>query len=458
LKVSSEPQENCEVVLTIELDAKQEDKILKDAARRIARQVAVPGYRPGKAPYNLILRRFGEEVIQQEAVDGLTDKVYKQAIKEIDLTPYGPGSLTDVDWHPLVIKVSVPTEPEVDLGNYRQLRLEVEEISVADEEVEAALLEVQERHAVYTPVDRPAELGDLVSVTLTEQDGDRLLVENRQTELYLEEPSEEDSDQPDLTTSLLGLAANDQKTFTVTYPDDDDDERYAGKSIETTVQIIAVKEKEAEPLDDDFASLVGDFDTLDELRDELRKDQLERLRRERDLKLMDEMLAKVIEQAPVIKWPAVLEEEQIDRMIHNLAHRLEQNDQSLQLLLKMQNKTLDEFRQEVLPQAQESVRRQLVLKELAELEKLTVDAKQIRAEAENLSQLLGGTQEARDLYYSDAGFSAVANDLILSAVRERLIAIALGEAPDLDEAAGEGETGEPIAESAAAPEAETATS
>lgn len=416
-------------MMTVELDAAQEDNILKTAARRISREVRIPGYRPGKASYNLIVRRFGEEAVQQEAMEDLTDRVYKEAIEEAGLVPYGPASLTDVQWHPLVVKITVPTEPEIDLGSYRDIRLDVPEVDVTEEDVEAALLDLQERYAVYTPVERPAQLGDLVSVALTEKDGDTALLENASREFSLEEPPE-DAEEPDLVTPLVGLAPGDEKSFSVTYPDDYDDDRYAGKEIQVSVKVNTIKEKEVEPLDDDFAGLVGDFDTLDELRDKLREDLVLRREREVENRLADEMLDKVIEQAPVIKWPSVTEEEEIEHLLHHLDQQLRQQGYSLDVYLQIQQRSREALREEYREHAQNQLRRRLVLGQLAALEKLELDPAQIYDRAEQQVQMLGGSDEARGLYFSEAGLAAVANDLMVSQVRQRLLAIAKGEAPE----------------------------
>lgn len=453
MKVTTEQLENCEVLMTVELDAAQEDNILKTAARRISREVRIPGYRPGKASYNLIVRRFGEEAVQQEAMEELADRVYKEAVKEAGLVPYGPASLTDVQWHPLVIKITVPTEPEIDLGNYRDIRLDVPEVDVTEEDVEAVLLDLQERYAVYTPVERPAQLGDLVSVAITERDGDSVLLEDDSEEFSLEEPPE-DAEEPDLVTPLVGLAPGDEKSFSVTYPDDYDDDRYAGKEIQVSVKVNTVKEKEVEPLDDDFASLVGDFDTLDELRDRLREDMILQRKREMENRLADEMLDKVIEQAPVIKWPSVAEEEEIDHLLHHLDDRLQQQGYSLDVFLQLRQKSREALREEYREQAQNQLRRRLVLGRLAVLEKLELDPGQVYDRAEQQVQMLGGSDEARDLVFSEPGLSVVANDLLVPRIRQRLAAIARGEAPEPAAEEEEESAAEPAeAKAAAVPEA-----
>ena len=113
LNVTTDPLENCEVLMTVEVDEKQTDNLLKTAAGRISRQVRIPGFRPGKAPYRVIVQRFGEDVVRNEALEDLSKSVFEQALKQTDVEPYAPASLEDVSWDPLVMKVRVPVAPVV---------------------------------------------------------------------------------------------------------------------------------------------------------------------------------------------------------------------------------------------------------------------------------------------------------------------------------------------------------
>ena len=132
MKVTTEQLERCETLLTLELDPKDEQELLKKAAQRIAREVNIPGFRRGKAPFNTIVRRFGLEVVQQEAIEKMGDKLLKDALKQAEVEPYAQVQLDDVSWNPLVLKLRVPTEPKVELGDYRTIRLDAEPVGGND--------------------------------------------------------------------------------------------------------------------------------------------------------------------------------------------------------------------------------------------------------------------------------------------------------------------------------------
>jgi len=354
LKVTKETTDKCEVILTVEIDEKQKQKILQKAARRIAKAVNVPGFRPGKAPYNIIVSRFGEEAIQEEAVDDLTTKVYQDAIKEAEVSPYGPASLEDISWEPLVMKIRVPTEPVVELGNYRDVRVEAEPVEVTDEDVQQELERLRERFATVSPVEREAKIGDLVSVSVKETDpesGEE--VDSWEREIEVVEKTDEDG-VPDFAAQVLGKKAGDVVEFSHTYPEDFFDDQLAGKTVNIVLTMQEVKEREDIPLDDDFASLVGDYESLEDLKTKLREDLLRQKELAQESKLTDEALEKIIAGA-TIKWPSTLEEQELDDAVQREGAALQQYGIDFETLLKIQNKTAEEFRNDLRPRVQDNL-------------------------------------------------------------------------------------------------------
>jgi trigger factor len=451
VKVTAEELERCETLLTIEFDPNKEQDLLKKAAKRIAREVNIPGFRRGKAPFNTIVRRFGIEAVQQEALETMGDKVIKDALDEADIEPFAQIQLAEVNWEPLVIKLKVPTGPKIELGNYRDLRLDFEPVDVTDEDVEETLTSLQEQNATWSPVERPAELGDLISMTVTEKDGDKVLVDNESVEFEITEPDEEDSKRPDLTTPLLGLSAGESKTFTVTYPDEFDNEEYAGKEITVSVDVSGVKVKELDPLDDDFAQQVSDFKTLEELTENIRANLLKQRERERDNELGTKMVEKIIEDAKLIEWPQAVEEEEIDEEIERTERRLKDVGFTLDGYLQMQQKTEEAWREELRESVVARLKRGLVLSEVAELEGLEVSHSEILEQAKLIADYSGGGEQLwRNILSSRAQQNLIATDVMSSKAVERLAAIARGEAPEPG-AKEEAETVEPEAAEEPAP-------
>lgn len=429
MNVITEPLENCEVLMTVEIDDKKKQKLLEKAARRIAKEVKIPGFRPGKAPYNFIVNRFGLEAIQEEAMEELTQDVFQAAIKEADLTPFALASLDSIEWEPLVMKVKVPVEPVVELGDYKSIRLDLPEVDIAPEEIDKTLESMREHYATFNPVERPAEMGDLVSITITEKllETGELVTEDEEDDYTIEAPAEDDTT-PDMLTPLIGVSAGETKTFTATYAEDDEDEKLAGKEVEFTITVNAVKVKEEVELDDDFAALVGDYDSLDALKTKIEEDLVARKQQESDKDLLEEMLSKVIDGAEKIEWPKALEEEELDGMLKNQEARLKQMGLDLVSFLKGQQKTVEEVREEARDDIRESIKRSLVLSKVAELESVKIDPQEIMRQAEMMVAYSGGTKQAREAFQSPGGINMLANNILTQKSRERLLAIAKGEA------------------------------
>ncbi len=428
LKVTTESLENCEVLMTVEVDEQQTDKLLKAAAQRISKQVKIPGFRPGKAPYRMMVRRVGEETVRDEAMEDLSQSVFKQALEQAELEPYAPASMEDVSWDPLVMKVRVPVAPIIELGDYRALRMEAEPVEVSEAEVDEALKNLQEEYAVWNPVERPAQLGDMVTMAVKEQIGEDVLGDEENVEYELAE-KEEDGSGPDLTTPLLGLSAGDEKEFSLTYPQSFSDSRYAGKEVAVSVKVHGVKEKEIYPLDDDFAQTVGDFDTLQELKEKLTEDIRQQKEREADDELSQEALKQLLEDAERIEWPKVLEEEEIDQMLSEQDRKLQQSGLNLDTYLSIQKKTREQLREEFRPAAQERLRRSLALSKLVELEDLSVAGHEVSGQIDRLSLMAGERgSELRQALATPDNVQYIVNDLLTSKALERLVQIVKGEA------------------------------
>lgn len=433
MKVTTEELERCEVLMTVEIESQQEQKMLQKAAKRIAREVRIPGFRPGKAPYNVVVRRFGLEAIQQEVLEQSADKMIQDALEEAEIVPFAQITLDSIDWGPLTVKVKVPTEPKVELGNYKDIRLEFESVEVTDEDVDEALAELQEETATWNPVDRPTEIGDLVSMSVVEKDGDEVLSENESVEHELTPPEEhEGHDHPDFTTPLLGLSAGDEKTFTLTYPEEFNNERYAGKDITFEVEVLGVKEKEVDPLDDEFAKSVSAFETLDELKADIRENIAQQRENQKNIELGNEALEQLIENSE-ITWPVAFEDESIKEEFERQARQMRSYGLTMESFLQMQNKTKEEATEELREDVVNRLKRGLVLGEVAELENLDVSESEILEQAKLISDMSGGGDQLwRNILASQAQQNIIANDLLMNKTIKWLAAIAKGEEPTLD--------------------------
>jgi trigger factor len=432
LEVKTEPLENCEVLMTMELDQAQNDRLLKEAARRISRKAKIPGFRPGKAPFNVVVQRFGLEVVQEEALEEI-DSLYKEALEELALEPYGPGQLEEVGWDPLKITVRIPTPPEIELGGYRDMRLEYPAIEVDEEEVERALEELQANHTDWQPVGRPAQIGDRITCDV-EGYVDGELVLDREGANFLLVERDPNSHGVSISEHVVGMTVDQEREFTLEYPDHPDNEELAGKEMQVYLQLLLVEEGIFPPLDDDLAQIMGDFDTLEELRDSIRQRLQDKAEREADEQLVEEALEKIVENAERIAYPPLMLEEEIDAVLEEHDRRLQRENFSLEAWLKVEGKTEEEFRQEMQPVAEQRLPRALVISKLADLEKLELDPDEIAQRMARLT-IAAGEQgpEMREMLQTPEGFHYLMNSAMIDKVKERLVAIVKGQAPSLDE-------------------------
>jgi trigger factor len=467
VKVTTEALARCETLLTLEIDADHQEKLLKKAAQRISREVRVPGFRPGKAPYNVIVRRFGMETLQSQALEQSVEELVKEGVKEANITPFAQIKVDDVAWNPLTVKIIIPTKPVVELGEYRNIRLEVRPIEVSDEDVVEALLRLQDQRATWAPVERPAALGDLISMTVTEKEGETVLSEPQAVEYELKALAEDQTDkQPDLTTPLLGSSAGENKTFTITYPQNFSNEEYAGKEVTFAVEVSGVKQKELDPLDDDFAKQIGEYETLDALKSKIREDIHQSRQRQNDVELGAKALDQIVEQAEKIEWPVGMEEEQIDQETEHVKHHLKEASLTLDDYLRVNNRSLEQWREETRERVISQLKRGLVMSKLVELENLEVSQMEILQQAKLMADLFGGGDRVwQNIMSSESRQSVIANELLSNKIVQRLAVIAKGETiepeaaqseadKELTQATGEADTGSSTQVEAANPPTE----
>ncbi len=371
MKVETERLENCQVALTIEVDEERTKQALRNAARRISRRAKIPGFRPGKAPYNVVARMFGKEVLYQEVVDELGAAVYREALEETGLEPFDQATITDYETDPLVLKMVVPLAPLVELGDYRQMRLEPEEEEAArEEEVNEALKRIQEQNIFWEPVKRPAQWGDLAIVDIEGPVKGETVIGNEGRELMLEADSSYPL--PGFSEKLLGMTVNEQREFTLTYPEEYENKKLAGQRAHFKVHLQDLKEKVVPGIDDDLARTVGSYETLEDLKAELRRD----LQAKTEEGFPNRALTALVERSK-IEFPPKMLEREVDDWLEEFDRSLRRQRLNLENYLEMRKLTKEEFRKEVSPQVENRLKRSLALSKFVELEELDSESDKV---------------------------------------------------------------------------------
>lgn len=431
MKVTTHELGQREVELKIELDEARVDRAMRDAARRYAREIKIPGFRPGRAPYNVVVQRVGAERLLQDALDQLAPDIYEEALEAADIDPYELEPLQVADYDPLILSATVPLMPRAELDDYHTIEVERPSIEVSAEDVEAILREYQEENAQLVPVERGAELGDQVIVDLKIDVGDRVVYNRDNISFVLSATGL--SGVPDgFFEQLVGMEAGETREFELTYPEDFDDPELAGEQGVFHVTLHELKERELPELDDELARTVGDFETLDALRERTREMLVQRSEMEAENQLAESVIEKVLDMASV-EYPATALEHEIDRLIDELESRLRDQGLTLDNYLVMQGVTQEDLRAEHREQAEYRLRRATVLGEVVGREGLDVDEDEIEAEIDALANMYGArVAEAREVFASPESRRSIRNRLLARKAIERLVEIATG-ADEADE-------------------------
>ncbi len=379
MKITIERTPQSEAILDVELDWDEVEKASDRAYHKLAQKYTVPGFRRGHAPRTMLERMIGKEAIYQEGLDDLINQTYKQAVKDHQLTPIGQA---DVDAAPMEpgqpyhFKATVPVLSPVELGDYRSIHVEKPEVTVTDEDVNKVLADYQEQQAIWAPVERPAQIGDRVTVNLTLKVGERTISDLKDNEFELSD--ERSGLFSGMDAQVVGMQEGETKEFTTTIPEDYTNTDLAGKEAQYTVTIKAVKQKDLPPLDDDLARGAGKYQTLDELRADIHKQLLQSRTTQAQRDLEAKILDAATEQAKV-DLHHILVEEEADSLYHQMEHLLQQQQMSMDQFLMLSQKSAEDYKKELEPEAERHARTDLVLEAIADQEHLTVSPTELQS-------------------------------------------------------------------------------
>lgn len=427
MNISTESLENRQLRLIIEMDEKETQEAMQRAVRRISKQVNIPGFRKGKAPYDLILQRFGEDTVRKEAAEMLIEKLYDEALKKEEIQPYAPASLEELELDPIAFTFTIPLPPIVDLGDYRDYRLKYRQPKVSKKQVQETLEDIRLQNAILELVERPVEMGDGAVVSLLATADEEELLKGDQIHVMLETDSSYPA--PGFSEAIVGMATGDERTFTLVLPDDFPREDLRGREAEFSVKMVEVYDQTIPELDDDLARTAGNFDSLKELEKQVKEQLLQAVQQEADQEYANQVIEDLIEQAQIAYPPMMLEKE-LDDAVKEVEQMVKRDAKlSLDDYLRLQDKTMEELREELEPSAETRLKQALLMREVAQLEELDVNEGEIHSQIEAMSARWGvRSEEVRTSLSSDAGQRAVRSRLLANKAVQRLVAIAKGEA------------------------------
>jgi len=422
-----------QVQLTVEVPQEQVQGAMRSAARRLSDRTRIPGFRPGKAPYDMVVRKVGEEAVFEEALDRLGQDIYREALEQSEIEPYAPGSLEElVTRAPLVLRFVIPLEPEVELGDYANLRVPFEPAAVTDDALTAFLEDLRQRRALMEPVSRPAEMNDVVDLKLratvlaSESEPESTLLDEQQVPLLLADDT--DWPFPGVAAQLVGLSADEERTLEHTFPEDYPNASLRSRTARFQLRCLQVRLRTVPEWSDDFARSLGDFTDLLDLRVKARESLEAQARQAAEQDYAQRVVEQLVDQSSVTFPPVLLREEQ-DSMLRELERRLRSQNLSLEDYLRIEHKTLDDLRTEIAPDAGRRVKRALVIGRVIRAEGLTISDEEIHKHIDELlASFADSAAQLRQAFESPAGHQRIATDLLYDKAVARLVAIAKGEA------------------------------
>ena len=370
----------CRRELELEIPADEVSKAMERVAKEFAKVARVPGFRPGKAPITLIRRRFADD-IKGEVLQSLVPERVEKAVSEQKLTPVSQPKVEQLDFNdgqPLKFRAVFEVLPEFELGNYKDLKLEMPVMDVVDEDVTKTLEDMRERAAAFAPVEgRAVQDGDYVQLKLTgtpEGEGEPLQADSVLCHIGAEETM------APFNENLRGVNIGDHKEFDVPYPADYPDAKLAGTTYHYSVDVLGIKNKKLPELNDDFAKDVSDATTLDELNKKIR----EGLEHQRDHKQKDLLREKVLGE--IVKLhdfpvPQSLVEHQMDVRLERVVRSLAQQGVDPRAV----NIDWVSLRKRNEDRAKDDVKAELIVDRIATTENIDVTEEEVEHELQHLA-------------------------------------------------------------------------
>lgn len=379
-------KEGNKVTLKITVDNNKFEAAVNKAYNKSRNKYNIPGFRKGKAPRIVIETQCGKGIFYNDAIEILFPEVYPEAIKELDIDPIDNPDL-DIEEiskdNGLVMVLNVEVKPEFELGNYKGIEIAKVENTVSDENVDAKLQEMVEKNARLVSVeDKALEDGDTAIIDFEGFENGVAFDGGKGENYNLVIGS--NTFIPGFEEQLVGKKAGEEVEVNVTFPEEYHSQDLAGKPVVFNVKINDVKVKELSALDDEFAKDTSEFDSLDELKADVRAKLEEEAKNRADAETRNSVVEKVAENTE-IEIPEVMIQHQIDNMLNELNYQLQYQGFGLQQLLEMTGRTMEELREERKEDAKKLVKSSLVLEAITKAEGIEATEEEFKAELEKMA-------------------------------------------------------------------------
>ncbi|CCO07661.1 trigger factor [Desulforamulus hydrothermalis] len=386
MKATAERIEKNTVLLEVEVETEKVEQAMQQAYRNIVKKVNIPGFRKGKAPRALVERFVGKETLFGEAAEIIVPEAYMQALEETKTEPIDRPKIDIVQGEPgkpLIFKATVEVKPEVTLGEYKGIEVKRPSTEVSDEDVQAELARLQNRYAKLVTVEEgEVQKDDITIIDFAGYvDGEAFpggTAENYSLTIG------SGAFIPGFEDQLIGAKVGEEKEVNVTFPQEYHAEDLAGKPATFKVTVKEIKRKELAPLDDEFAKDVSEFDTLEELKSDIRN-KLKEAAEARAKSAVENGVVEAVAANASVEIPAAMIEQKVDEMLNSVGQRLAQQGINLDQYFQFTNTSLADMRQRMKPDAEKTVKNELVLDAVARAENIQVSEEEINQEIRKIA-------------------------------------------------------------------------
>ena len=379
-----------EVKLEITVEAEKFNDAIKKVYFKSAKYFNIPGFRKGKAPMNIVEKYYGKEIFYEDAFNEVAGEALDEAVKENDLYVV---SRPDIDvtqiekGKDLIFTAVMQTKPEAELGKYKGVEIKKIEYKVTDEDIEHELGHMQEHNArMITVEDRPVESGDIATIDFEGFVDGKAFDGGKAEGHELEIGS--NTFIPGFEDQIIGMKIDEEKDINVKFPEEYFSKELAGKDATFKVKLHEIKKKELPKLDDEFAKDVSEFDTLKELKEDIKKKQQKQNDDKAKYETEDAVIKAVCENMKV-EIPSGMVETEVDNMIKDIEQRLSYQGLKLEQYLQMMGKTTEEMRKEYEPQAIESIKSRLALEAVIKAEKIEATDEEVDEKMKEMAKNYG---------------------------------------------------------------------
>jgi len=395
--------------ISVEIPADEVAKETETIVQKYQKVARLPGFRAGHVPATIIRQRFKED-LKSDVVEALIPRYFRMETEKLGMIPVSQPRVTDLHIHegePLRFKASFEIMPEIKVEDYKELRADHPQIDVKEEEVEEALASVREQHATFTTIEGSTlSDGDFAQSSM---DGRPKDADDKTQPVHMDEVLIEIGGKntvPEFSAHLRGAAAGETREFEVVYPEDTNDKRLAGKTFVYTVKVNAIKQKNLPELNDAFAKELGEFETLDSVRKQIRENMEAERKHTAEREAKDKLIAELVKRNE-FEVPEALVDRQIDLRLERGLRALAAQGMKMEDMKKMD---LPRLRAGQRDQAVQDVKSSLLLDRIAELEKIDVSEDEMNRELDSLAaQTKQSSETVRARLTQDGGLDRIRN-------------------------------------------------